>query len=617
MTSIYFCAALLSLLIGAHGFYIPGAYPREFRVGDTLAVHVNSLSSFDTEMPFDYYSLPFCEPAGGPKPVREAANAGTLLQGLRIETSPYEFTMKVKQTTEIVCKPESASKELTAEDVTHKIDNHYRINMILDNLPITTYDLLDENEEFVRPGFELGFQSDGKYYIYNHLVFNVLVYLTHGEYTAAEAMTQGLTSNALNRKVGNWLVLVYLTHGQYTAAEAMTQGLTSNALNRKVGNWLVLVYLTHGQYTAAEAMTQGLTSNALNRKVGNWLVLVYLTHGQYTAAEAMTQGLTSNALNRKVGNWLVLVYLTHGQYSAAEAMTQGLASNALNRKVGNWLVLVYLTHGQCSAAEAMAQSLSSNSLNRKVLEVNSNGVRELQASDEASPEAFYMVVGFEVAPCSITRPQGKVVETVMCGVDGDSHIEPQEILEGHSITYTYDVHWFGIVNSLIVVLLMAVLVATILIRTIHRDLIKYEQLLVDTSLETKEEAGWKLISGDAFRPPAQSKTLAVQLGSGVQIMTTTLVTLILASLGFLSPSARGALMTTALALYILLALVAGFSATYLWGIMERTYNGWPQVCFSVSLYFPGIIMLVITVLNLALHLTGSSGAIPIACYIML
>lgn len=44
-----------------------------------------------------------------------------------------------------------------------------------------------QNEEFVRPGFELGYKENGKYYIYNHLVFNVLVHKTHGEYTRARA----------------------------------------------------------------------------------------------------------------------------------------------------------------------------------------------------------------------------------------------------------------------------------------------------------------------------------------------------------------------------------------------------------------------------------------------
>jgi transmembrane 9 superfamily protein 2/4 len=53
------------------------------------------LTSFDTELPFEYYTMPFCKPEEGVKRVASTANPGTVLQGLRIETSPYNFTMKV------------------------------------------------------------------------------------------------------------------------------------------------------------------------------------------------------------------------------------------------------------------------------------------------------------------------------------------------------------------------------------------------------------------------------------------------------------------------------------------------------------------------------------------
>ena len=41
------------------------------------------------------------------------------------------------------------------------------------------------------------------------------------------------------------------------------------------------------------------------------------------------------------------------------------------------------------------------------------------------------------------------------------------------------VHWFSILNSLLVVLVMSVIVAVILMRTVRRDLAKYEELLVE------------------------------------------------------------------------------------------------------------------------------------------
>ena len=57
------------------------------------------------------------------------------------------------------------------------------------------------------------------------------------------------------------------------------------------------------------------------------------------------------------------------------------------------------------------------------------------------------------------------------------------------------------------------------------------------------------------------------------MLSTSTVTLLLASLGFLSPASRGALLTATIVVFIWLAVVAGFTAVYVWGLMERSYNG--------------------------------------------
>jgi len=106
----------------------------------------------------------------------------------------------------------------------------------------------------------------------------------------------------------------------------------------------------------------------------------------------------------------------------------------------------------------------------------------------------------------------------------------------------------------------------------------------------------------------------LQVGSGVQTMCVSLVTLLLATLGFLSPASRGALLTTTIILFVMLAFVAGFSAVALWGVMERSYEGWVGVSLHVSLFLPGIIMMIFTLLNIALKHTGSLGAVPAGIY---
>ena len=89
------------------------------------------------------------------------------------------------------------------------------------------------------------------------------------------------------------------------------------------------------------------------------------------------------------------------------------------------------------------------------------------------------------------------------------------------------------------------------------------------------------------------------------------------SAGFLSPASRGALLTALLVMYLLLAVAAGFSSVWLWGIIHRSYEGWYAVAWRVACYFPGISLLLLSVLNVLIHHTGSSGAIPLGAFFSL
>lgn len=272
-------------------------------------------------------------------------------------------------------------------------------------------------------------------------------------------------------------------------------------------------------------------------------------------------------------------------------------------------------------------------------------------------------------------------------------------------------HWFSILNSMMVVVVMSCIVAMIMMRTIRKDLAQYESLIVDSggasvsaprhagpllwprldactsiqdantaapagihSIEARahcclpsaagqqtdmgclvsgtgqqaeiEESGWKMVSGDVFRTPKDPLLLCVEVGSGVQICASAFITLLFAALGeqellrpcvqyaaascaqvcvssvrlsepgtlcqhgrqlaqpsslpafftwpwpptagFLSPASRGALLTALLVMYLLLAIAAGYASVYIWGMINRSYEGWYNVCWRVSCYFPGI-----------------------------
>lgn len=179
---------------GAAASVLPGTYPVEWSFGDALHVRVNSLRSAATELPYDYYALPYCVPEGGPQRITE--NLGELLHGDRIESSPYVFHA-LRPEMGSLCK-RTLSKADAASFATF-IREGYRAHMILDNLPVTTADLASARNGTIasamgdgsRPlgevqtGFPVGALISGEAsrfdvklvpVIHNHLAFTVLVH---------------------------------------------------------------------------------------------------------------------------------------------------------------------------------------------------------------------------------------------------------------------------------------------------------------------------------------------------------------------------------------------------------------------------------------------------------
>ncbi|KVI05889.1 Major facilitator superfamily domain, general substrate transporter [Cynara cardunculus var. scolymus] len=142
--------------------------------------------------------------------------------------------------------------------------------------------------------------------------------------------------------------------------------------------------------------------------------------------------------------------------------------------------------------------------------------------------------------------------------------------------------------------------------TPNRDIANYNQL--DTQDEAQEETGWKLLHGDVFRAPAKSGLLSVYVGTGVQILGMTLVTMIFALLGFLSPSNRGGLMTAMVLLWVFMGLFAGYSSARLYKMFKGTE--WKRNTLKTAFMFPGILFAIFFVLNALIWGEKSSGAVP-------
>lgn len=168
-----------------------------------------------------------------------------------------------------------------------------------------------------------------------------------------------------------------------------------------------------------------------------------------------------------------------------------------------------------------------------------------------------------------------------------------------------NIQWFSIMNSLVIVLFLSGMVAMIMLRTLHKDIARYNQ--VDQE-DAQEESGWKQVHGDVFRPPRKGMLLSVFLGQGTQIFIMTFTTLFLACLGFLSPANRGALMTCAVVLWVLLGTPAGYVSARLY----KTFGGekWKTNVLLTALLCPGIVFADFFLMNLILWVEGSSAAIP-------
>lgn len=430
-------AALLGALLlplCCQAFYLPGVAPQDYAKGDSLFLKVNKLSSTKTQLPYEYYSIPYCRPE---KIVSSAENLGEVLRGDRIENSPYEIEIRVDQQCKFLCRiPALSDSQTTA--FASKIEDEYRVNMILDNLPVAIPQIRDDggttSKRYER-GFTVGrMEDDGTMSLHNHLRFTILYH-----------------------------------------------------------------------------------------------------------RDADTD------LSRIVG-FEVKPFSVQHKYD------------------GSW-----------------------NNDKPSLTTCNPGSMKAVSDKDD-----------------------------------------PQEVKEGKEVIFTYDVnyepsqtrwasrwdtyllmtddqiHWFSIINSLMIVLFLSGMVAMIMMRTLHRDISNYNQL--ETAEEAQEETGWKLVHGDVFRPPTNPSLLSVYVGTGMQLIGMSVVTMIFAVLGFLSPANRGGLMTAMLLLFVVMGIFGGYYSARLYKLFKG--EQWKKTTLKTALYFPGVCFCIFFCLNFLVWGQKSSGAVP-------
>lgn len=271
---------------------------------------------------------------------------------------------------------------------------------------------------------------------------------------------------------------------------------------------------------------------------------------------------------------------------------------------------------------------------------------KITLSFHQNPSSYvgYRIVGFEVEPRSLVqsmRDEGDGEFSANCNTeteegepagDANSGSDLFNIDAHDDIWYTYDVvwvesavrwasrwdnylkmeggeiHWLSILNSVMIVLFLTGLVAMILLRTLHRDIVKYNELA--TKEEIEEETGWKLVHGDVFRKPPWSRLLVATVGCGTQLLAMSVVTLLFGALGFLSPAHRGGLLQSTLLLFTFMGVLAGYSSARLYKLFQG--DNWKQATWLTALLYPGVVFGIFFSLNLLIWGQASAGAVPFA-----
>lgn len=187
------------------------------------------------------------------------------------------------------------------------------------------------------------------------------------------------------------------------------------------------------------------------------------------------------------------------------------------------------------------------------------------------------------------------------------------------------IHWFWLIDTSIIVVILVLTVMSILVRTLKKDIARYNRLdqinlddLSGTSaLEdgVQEDSGWKLVHGDVFRTPSRPLLLSVLLGNGAQLFVMTGCTILFALLGFLSPSNRGSLGTIMVLLYTILGCVGGYVSARVYKSMQG--DQWKLNIALTPVLVPAIVFGTFFLLDLFLWAKQSSGAVPFTTMLVL
>mmetsp|Transcript_12122 Transcript_12122/g.21462 ORF Transcript_12122/g.21462 Transcript_12122/m.21462 type:complete len:587 (-) Transcript_12122:544-2304(-) len=176
-----------------------------------------------------------------------------------------------------------------------------------------------------------------------------------------------------------------------------------------------------------------------------------------------------------------------------------------------------------------------------------------------------------------------------------------------------EIHWFSIINSCVTVLLLTGFLATILLRVLKNDFLKYTR--DDEMGEDSEETGWKYLHGDVFRSPPHVNLFSAMMGVGTQMLFIAMCIFGIALLGAFYPYNRGGLLSSCVVLYALTASIAGYVSGRYYKMLGG--NTWVSNVLLTSSLFCGPVLVVFSYLNTVAIFYRSTAALPFGTIVII
>merc|ERR1711871_1482495 len=154
----------------------------------------------------------------------------------------------------------------------------------------------------------------------------------------------------------------------------------------------------------------------------------------------------------------------------------------------------------------------------------------------------------------------------------------------------------------------------IVMRTVHKDISAYNDK--QSIEEAQEESGWKLVHGDVFRPPRFSPMiLSVMVGTGLQLLAMTCITMVCALGGLMSPAHRGTLLTSICLLFVFMGSFAGYYSARIYKLFHG--KEWKKNTLMTALFYPSVMGVFFLAINFFVWYQGSSTFTPFGAIISL